>query len=82
MGAVTGIPKADQMSGSSKRETAAKAAKCVSMKKKHGTEPGGMDNDGDPNKSDKYVDEADIKGLLQLVKKAKKTNVRSSFSKI
>ena len=76
MGAVTGIPKADQMSAAEriKKKTAAKRA---ALEKKHGTKPGGMD-DHPEYKKKKYVDEADMKGAPSIkdAKPAKKTNVK------
>ena len=77
LGAVTGIPKADQMSAAEriKKKTAAKRAD--SLEKKHGTKPGGMD-DHPEYKKKKYVDEADMKGAPSIkdAKPAKKTNVK------
>ena len=76
LGAVTGIPKADQMSAAEriKKKTAAKRA---ALEKKHGTKPGGMD-DHPEYKKKKYVDEADMKGAPSIkdAKPAKKTNVK------
>ena len=76
LGAVTGIPKADQMSAAEriKKKTAAKRA---ALEKKHGTKPGGMD-DHPEYKKKKYVDEADMKGAPSIkdAKSAKKTNVK------
>ena len=76
MGAVTGIPKADQMSAAEriKKKTAAKRE---IFEKKHGTKPGGMD-DHPEYKKKKYVDEADMKGAPSIkdAKPAKKTNVK------
>ena len=76
LGAVTGIPKADQMSAAEriKKKTAAKRA---ALEKKHGTKPGGMD-DHPEYKKKKYVDEADMKGAPSIkdAKPANKTNVK------
>ena len=73
MGAVTGIPKADQMSAAEriKKKTAEKKA---ALEKKHGKK---MDDHPEyPNK--KYVDEADMSGAPSIkdAKPAKKTNVK------
>ena len=73
LGAVTGIPKADQMSAAEriKRKTAEKRA---ALEKKHGKK---MDDHPEyPNK--KYVDEADMSGAPSIkdAKPAKKTNVK------
>ena len=76
MGAVTGIPKADQMSAAEriKKKTAAKRA---ALEKKHGTKPGGMDDHPEYKKKE-HVDEADMKGAPSIkdAKPAKKTNVK------
>ena len=74
LGAVTGIPKADQMSAAEriKKKTAEKRA---ALEKKHGKK---MDDHPEyPNK--KYVDEADIMSGAPSIKDAKpekKTNVK------
>ena len=73
LGAVTGIPKADQMSAAEriKKKTAEKKA---ALEKKHGKK---MDDHPEyPNK--KYVDEADMSGAPSIkdAKPAKKTNVK------
>ena len=76
LGAVTGIPKADQMSAAEriKKKTAAKRA---ALEKKHGTKPGGMDDHPEYKKKE-HVDEADMKGAPSIkdAKPAKKTNVK------
>jgi len=73
LGAVTGIPKADQMSAAEriKKKTAAKRA---ALEKKHGKK---MDDHPEYPKK-KYVDEADMKGAPSIkdAKPAKKTNVK------
>ena len=73
LGAVTGIPKADQMSAAEriKKKTAEKRA---ALEKKHGKK---MDDHPEyPNK--KYVDEADMSGAPSIkdAKPAKKTKVK------
>ena len=73
LGAVTGIPKADQMSAAEriKKKTAEKRA---ALEKKHGKK---MDDHPEyPNK--KYVDEADMSGAPSIkdAKPEKKTNVK------
>ena len=73
MGAVTGIPKADQMSAAEriKKKTAEKKA---ALEKKHGKK---MDDHPEYPKK-KYVDEADMSGAPSIkdAKPAKKTNVK------
>ena len=73
LGAVTGIPKADQMAAAEriKKKTAEKKA---ALEKKHGKK---MDDHPEyPNK--KYVDEADMSGAPSIkdAKPAKKTTVK------